>query len=98
MTTKSELSTGFTVEEFEIGVDTEDVTVEGPAISDLAEAWERLADVYSAGELCPACMWHESGWNPYTQTRWRECGCFDPSACPGVNDRSIPAYLRRQAE
>ena len=76
--------------------DTEDIEL--TAMDSATDQWELLADTYAAGELCPACMWHESGWNPYTQTRWRECGCFDPSGCPGVNDRSIPAYLRRQAE
>ena len=76
--------------------DTEEINI--PALDAAAEAWERLADVYSAGEVCPGCMWHETGVNSYSGTRWRECSCFDPNACPGVNPRSIAAAFRRQAE
>lgn len=90
MSTASELSPGYVVEELEIGVDTEDIEL-------ATDPWERLADVYAAGEHCPGCMWHESGRNPYTGQRWRECGCFDPAACPAINPRSIANALRRQA-
>ena len=98
MTIKSELSTGFTVEELEIGVDTEDVTMEGPAISDLADQWERLGDAFAAGEQCPACMHYDAVWNFRTQRKERECSALDPSHCPAVNSRSIANAFRRQAE
>jgi hypothetical protein len=77
--------------------DTEDIEILPPAISDLADQWDLLADVYSKGDECPACMWHESGWNAYTNRRWRECSAFAPSACPAINPRSIANALRRQA-
>lgn len=89
-------TTGYLVEELEDGVDTEDLTLEGPAIGDLADRWEALADTYARGEMCAACMWSESGVDA-RGIRWRECACFDPATCPGVNGDSIPAYLRRQA-
>lgn len=95
MSTVSELSPGFVVEELEIGVDTEDITI--TAVDQEADQWERLADAYSSGEHCPGCMWHESGWNPYTQRRWRECAAFSPDACPAVNPRAIANALKRQA-
>ena len=75
--------------------DTEDITLTD--LDPRADAWERLADVYADGELCPACMWNESGTNPHNGLRYRECSCFAPDACPGVNGRSIANALRRQA-
>ena len=91
-------TSGTVTEEFDIDVDTEDIELLPLPSDELAAQWEKLADVYAAGEACPGCMWHESGWNAYTNTRWRECGCFDPSACPGVNPRSVANAVRRQAE
>ncbi len=90
-------ATGYLVEEVEIDVDTEDIELLPLPTDDLAAQWEKLADVYANGELCPGCFWHESGWNPHTERRWRECSAFSPDACPGVNPKSIANALRRQA-
>lgn len=95
MSTTSELSPGYVVEELEIGVDTEDITLTG--LDAAAEQWERLAAVYEAGDQCPGCMWHESGWNPYTQRSWRECHAMAPNVFPVVNPKSIANALKRQA-
>lgn len=77
--------------------DTLDLEITAPPSDDLAAQWEKLADVYADGEICPACMWHESGWNAHTNRRWRECSCFSPDACPGVNPKAIANALKRQA-
>lgn len=76
--------------------DTEDIEITG--LDAAADRWEQLASVYAAGEHCPGCMWHESGWNPFTQRRWRECSAFSPDACPAINPRAIANALKRQAE
>ena len=76
--------------------DTEDITI--PALDAAADDWERMVDVYAAGDICPGCMWYESGINMFSGTRYRECSCLDARACPGVNPRSAAAALRRQAE
>lgn len=70
--------------------DTEDVTLQSAATE-----WETLADVYAQGELCPGCMFYETG--TYNGLRWRECSCLLPAHCPGVNPRSIAAAMKRQA-
>ena len=92
---KTHTTSGIQVTEHDLDVDTEDIEI--LPLDPQAEAWQQLADVYAAGEVCPGCMWHESGWNAYSNTRWRECGCFDPKACPGVNPKAIANALRRQA-
>jgi hypothetical protein len=92
---KTHTTSGVQVTEYDLDVDTEDITIE--PLEAAADQWELLADVYSKGEACPGCMWHESGWNAYTNTRWRECSAFAPSACPAINPRSIANALRRQA-
>ena len=81
--------------EVDFDPDTEEITI--PALDAAAEAWERLADVYEAGEQCPACMWHESVIGP-AGVRERQCHAFAPDTCPGVNPKSIAAAFRRQAE
>ena len=92
---KTHATSGIVVTEYD-EPDTEDITI--VPVGAAAEAWEKLADVYAAGDHCPACMWHESGWNPRTNTRWRECSAYSPDACPGVNPKSIANALKRQAE
>jgi hypothetical protein len=93
---KTHTTSGIQVTEYDES-DTLDLELEAPAVSDLAALWERLAEVYADGEACPACPYHESGWNPHTQRRWRECIALDPMHCPAINPRSIAAELRRQA-
>ena len=87
-------TSGITVTEYEES-DTLDLELTAP--DPAADQWERLADVYAAGEVCPGCFWYESGVNAYNGTRWRECSCFAPDACPGVNPKAIANALRRQA-
>jgi hypothetical protein len=77
--------------------DTEDVTVSGPAISDLADQWERLCDAFVDGGVCPSCIHYEAAWNFRTRRRERECGALDPSHCPALNGRSLAAMFPRQA-
>ena len=89
-------TSGITVVEYD-AEDTLDLEIEAPAISELADQWERLAEAYASGEQCAACPYNESGFNPHTQRRWRECIALDPQHCPAVNPRSIAAGLRRQA-
>ena len=72
--------------------DTEDITLESAA-----DQWEALANAYADASHCPACMWHESGINSFSGTRYRECSCIDPRACPAINPRSVAAALKRQA-
>ena len=89
-------TSGIQVTEYEES-DTLDLEIEAPAISELADQWERLAEAYASGDQCAACPYNESGWNPHTQRRWRECSALLPGHCPAVNPRSIAAGLRRQA-
>jgi hypothetical protein len=89
---KTHTTSGIQVTEYD-EPDTEDITLTDPA----TDPWERLADVYADGQHCPGCMWHESGWNPYTQRRWRECHAMAPAACPVVNPKSIANAMKRQA-
>jgi hypothetical protein len=93
---KTTTCSGIEVTEYD-EADTLDLELEAPAVTDLAALWERLAEVYADGESCPACPYCESGWNPHTQRRWRECIALDPMHCPVINPRSIAAELRRQA-
>ncbi len=93
---KTHTTSGIQVTEYD-EADTLDLEIEAPAVSELANLWERLAEVYADGEACPACPYHESGWNPHTQRRWRECIALDPMHCPAINPRSIAAGMRRQA-
>jgi hypothetical protein len=91
---KTHTTSGIQVTEYD-EPDTEDLTA--TPIDAAADAWEQLAAVYADGSRCPGCMWHESGWNGYTNTRWRECSAFAPEACPVVNPRSVANALKKQA-
>jgi hypothetical protein len=91
---KTHTTSGIQVTEYD-EPDTEDITLQ--PLDAAADAWEQLASVYAACELCPGCIWHESGWNAYTNRRWRECSAFSPDACPGCNPKSIANALKRQA-
>ena len=93
---KTTTCSGIEVTEYD-EADTLDLELEAPAVTDLAALWERLAEVYADGKFCPACPYNESGWNPHTQRRWRECIALDPMHCPAINPKSIANALRRQA-
>jgi hypothetical protein len=90
-------TTGYLVEELEDGIDTEDITVEAPALDALADRWEAMADAYAADTHCGACPWDERGFNIYSQKRWHECHCVDPDQCIAIAPKAVANAYRRQA-
>ncbi len=93
---KTHTTSGVQVTEYD-EPDTEDLLLEGPAISDLADQWERLCDAFAAGKVCPGCIHYEAVWNFRTQRRERECLALDPNHCAAINPKSIAAMYPRQA-
>jgi hypothetical protein len=65
-------------------------------LNNLADQWERLADVFADGTHCPGCMFYEHGVSP-TRTPWRECSCLLPAHCPMINRHSVAALFPKQA-
>jgi hypothetical protein len=88
-------TTGYLVEELEDGIDTEEITVEAPALDALADRWEMLADTFEDGAACETCRFCERTWNIRRLRRERECSAASPLDCPALNP--VPVYLRRQA-
>ena len=86
-------ASGMITEEFDMEVDTEDITIQAPADA-AADRWEALADAYASGEACHACGLCERGVHWVTGEPWRECAALDPSDCPVVNPQSL---FRRQS-
>jgi hypothetical protein len=92
---KTTTCSGIEVTEFDLDVDTEDITLT-PIDAD-AERWEALADAYADDKFCPACPFSDRGVNVFTGRPWRECVALHWSHCPALNERSIANALRRQA-
>jgi hypothetical protein len=92
---KTTTCSGIEVTEFDLDVDTEDITIQ-PLDAD-AERWEALADAYADGTHCSACPWDERGFNIYTQRQWRECHCPSPDQCIAIAPKAVANAYRRQA-